>query len=397
MDSINIKAHIEGRDTNENVGFALRAEEIIKGNYRVSVENVKASLDYQKILDAIKAFRDFKITNITEFYTITRHKYKHADCLVFVEKNSSNELSIDFYARTDEILNEFQDTVLSLRKRPHADYSIDLFRLYYNRNQEIKTHDITNEMSDYEYLDADYYPFLDLDLMFTQFLFSKSNILLLYGEPGVGKSKMAEYYMKFLLGLDLNKYSKLGVESLVFRDEDQKLDKTYKVFTVKNEKILADETLWSMIAEGKPNLVIFDDLDFLLPRSEASDGIDLERNQFMSYFLSSTDGINTQGTFRTKFIITTNRNFKEIDEALLRRGRTFEILNLRKLTNTEAKRIWKKHLDSKFNIKDEFISQCDLASLIDDKKMSEIYSRDYLKEPDISHLERLKEPRLIGF
>lgn len=397
MDSINLKAHIEGRDTNENVGFALRAEEIIKGNYRVSVENVKASLDYQKILDAIKAFRDFKITNITEFYTITRHKYKHADCLVFVEKNSSNELSIDFYARTDEILNEFQDTVLSLRKRPHADYSIDLFRLYYNRNQEIKTHDITNEMSDYEYLDADYYPFLDLDLMFTQFLFSKSNILLLYGEPGVGKSKMAEYYMKFLLGLDLNKYSKLGVESLVFRDEDQKLDKTYKVFTVKNEKILADETLWSMIAEGKPNLVIFDDLDFLLPRSEASDGIDLERNQFMSYFLSSTDGINTQGTFRTKFIITTNRNFKEIDEALLRRGRTFEILNLRKLTNTEAKRIWKKHLDSKFNIKDEFISQCDLASLIDDKKMSEIYSRDYLKEPDISHLERLKEPRLIGF
>ena len=63
------------------------------------------------------------------------------------------------------------------------------------------------------------------------------------------------------------------------------------------------------------------------------------RNRFLSNLLSFTDGIQKN---YTKFIFTTNQSFDDIDSAVLRKGRLFDVLELRELTNEEALEVWKE-------------------------------------------------------
>ena len=108
--------------------------------------------------------------------------------------------------------------------------------------------------------------------------------------------------------------------------------------------------------------------------------------------LSQTDGtIKSQ----LKFLITTNRGADNIDSALLRRGRAFDVLELRALHNEEAKSIWveyglkEKSFDGMFG--DGKVTQAELGSEIYRAiKLNNHKREEYLKEPEISVLEKLK-------
>ena len=106
------------------------------------------------------------------------------------------------------------------------------------------------------------------------------------------------------------------------------------------------------------------------------------------------------------FIITTNKETKEIDVAILRKGRTFDILNLRALNNAEAKDVWlseglkaDKFMSSIFKDSDNILP-CDLGSEISKIKASEKYGieiKPYVKEDGISMYSNAKTKRKIGF
>lgn len=196
------------------------------------------------------------------------------------------------------------------------------------------------------------------------------------------------------------------LESIEDRVNDMFDNDEIAVVYVKNENVLSTDEFWNQLKSSEYQLVILDDLDYaLLPRTQAvSSGEDVSKNAFISQLLSFTDGIFENGN-NTKFIITTNRDVSEIDTAVLRKGRTFDILNLRYLTPAESLVIW----TDEYNLeKEEFmkifgdrteIPASDLGAyakdLISARAMG-VQTKPYILEDGISQYKTLKTETKIG-
>jgi ATP-dependent 26S proteasome regulatory subunit len=200
---------------------------------------------------------------------------------------------------------------------------------------------------------------------------------------------------------DMEKY--LNKSTMDFEDE-----RSLNIIYVKNEEILGQDQFWTILNKTDSSIVFLDDADnCLLPRKNGSDvstQSDIDRNKFINNLLSFTDGVYKNNI---KFIITTNRDVKTLDPAALRKGRTFDILNLRNLTPVEALTIWKKN---KLNEKDftekykdeKTISAAELGSDISNtlKSLSNNVSLDsYCLEENISIYKTTKNIRQkkLGF
>ncbi len=315
---------------------------------------------------------------------------------VYVAINSGeDEVNASWYCKNDDDLiitwNIYKENTTSdsnLTRIEKHEFYLDGGRIFCN-NKEISKKNI-------ESISKLYYPYIDIDLMFEQFFTGQENILLLVGESGLGKSKLASLALKY-----------------AFKNPDKVIDNLSKnednfihVAYVKSVDVLTRDSFWSDLGSGEYNysLVIIDDLDYMLTKRDAEviTEDDSKKNAFLNQFLSFTDGIVKN---KTKFIITTNQPYENIDKALLRKGRLFDILELRKLLKSEAIEIWKENnLDEKeFNeiYKDSTsILSADIGSEISkrlNKKITKARATmTYLKESEISKLYNAKRTKKIG-
>ena len=157
------------------------------------------------------------------------------------------------------------------------------------------------------------YPFLkneSLESYYDRFMQSSASILLLLGPPGTGKTT-------FIRGL-LHYTRKNAII-------------TY------DEKLLEKDYVFSRFIEDDVSVMIIEDADnFLRSRKEG--------NSMMHRFLNVGDGLIT--VKGKKLIFSTNLpSIKDVDAALVRPGRCFDILQFNNYTPEEA-----KTLASKINI-----------------------------------------------
>ena len=223
-------------------------------------------------------------------------------------------------------------------------------------------------------------------------------------------TKLGDAFMSYLLKTaDIKqgtvKYQ--GIEehedSLIEVDVMTQESEGVKVAYIKNEDILSQDIFWNILQEDEYNLVFLDDLDYsLLPRTQnISTSEDIQKNKFISNLLSFTDGIFDSGN-KTKFIITTNKEVGDIDTAVLRKGRTFDILQLRELKNEEAKKIWLNNGLEEEIFNDKFpdgVLQADLGTTISIEKKAlakKVSLKPYIKEDGISLYTKTKIGKKIG-
>jgi hypothetical protein len=148
------------------------------------------------------------------------------------------------------------------------------------------------------------YPFLKGETLasyYERFMASSANILLLIGPPGTGKTT-------FIRGL--------------LSHTDSSAMVTY------DAAILEKDYLFARFIEDDTNVMVLEDSDAFL--KSRSDG-----NTMMHRFLNVGDGLVT--TKGKKMIFSTNLpSIRDIDSALIRPGRCFDIVTFDQLNPTEA-------------------------------------------------------------
>jgi hypothetical protein len=151
------------------------------------------------------------------------------------------------------------------------------------------------------------YPFLKGETLasyYERFMASSANILLLIGPPGTGKTT-------FIRGL--------------LSHTDSSAMVTY------DAAILEKDYLFARFIEDDTNVMVLEDSDAFL--KSRSDG-----NTMMHRFLNVGDGLVT--TKGKKMIFSTNLpSIRDIDSALIRPGRCFDIVTFDQLNPTEAKQL----------------------------------------------------------
>lgn len=150
------------------------------------------------------------------------------------------------------------------------------------------------------------YPWLpkDIDSYIDDYLNSQASVIILIGPPGTGKTTF--------------------IKNLIHRSGgDAKV--TY------DEKVMGDDSLFAGFIEGDTRFLIMEDADAFLSARE--DG-----NTMMHRFLNVSDGlISAEGK---KLVFSTNLpSVRDIDPALLRPGRCFDIVEFRPLTRVEAQAV----------------------------------------------------------
>lgn len=151
------------------------------------------------------------------------------------------------------------------------------------------------------------YPFLkdeSIEDYYDRFLNSSASILLLIGPPGTGKTT-------FIRGL-LHYASKNAIV-------------TY------DEKLLEKDYVFARFIEDDVSVMVIEDADnFLRSRSDG--------NSMMHRFLNVGDGLIT--VKGKKLVFSTNLpSIKDVDPALVRPGRCFDIVNFEHYTEDQAKKL----------------------------------------------------------
>ena len=206
---------------------------------------------------------------------------------------------------------------------------ITFYNTYYNtQRDEINTSSMTIDCVEANKIaPIAHYPYLDKDpeQFANDFMKSRSNVVLLVGPPGTGKST----YLRAVSNAFYN----------VERD----------IYIMNSDQVLNSANLDEFIkATAKGSIFIIEDADRLV--GKRSDG-----NAQMSMLLNQIDGIVVSDK---KFIISTNlASINKVDEALIRPGRCYSVLNFRKLKHTEANLIYKQH----YNTNDDLPDNGDLS------------------------------------
>ena len=157
---------------------------------------------------------------------------------------------------------------------------------------------------------AEMYPWLDgesLEAYYDRFIASDASILLLIGPPGTGKTT-------FIRGMLHH-----AKESAIV---------TY------DATILAKDFVFANFVEGDRNIMVIEDADEFL-------GARTDGNGLMHKFLNVGDGLVT--TKNKKLIFSTNLpSIRDIDPALIRPGRCFDIIHFDLLSYEDASVLAKK-------------------------------------------------------
>jgi hypothetical protein len=178
---------------------------------------------------------------------------------------------------------------------------------------DINFYDVHNVLEEQLFDEA--YPYLDygVDDYISKYLKSESPVLIFMGKPGTGKTRFIRYILQTISA--------------------KKGRNAEAIYTMDQEAFGADRFFLHFLTNGFDAMVL-EDIDInLKPRSDG--------NSTMNKLLGGADGLIRNKN--RKIILSTNlTNIKDIDDALMQKGRCFDRLESRLLSPEESGRLLHK-------------------------------------------------------
>jgi hypothetical protein len=126
----------------------------------------------------------------------------------------------------------------------------------------------------------------------------------------------------------------LGISGIYAGEDVNKHANTMASICYDEAVLSMDELFISFFNNDESNILLIEDADTHIKSRESG-------NELMKRFLNVADGI--YANFGKKIVFTTNLpNIREVDSALIRPGRCFDVLQFRKLEVEELNRLAKK-------------------------------------------------------
>lgn len=208
--------------------------------------------------------------------------------------------SIDLKDEYEYIEQKFKDILRPTIERAHLDWGCMV-------NNRAQFFSMEEDLDDIFYHES--YPYIDIKSLCKEFLNSLSPILILLGPPGTGKTRLIRYILRYIAS------SKENIVRCIFSSD---------------QHIIEDGYVFTRFLTGQYDTLILEDIDFhLTPRTDG--------NTAMYHLLNISNGVASNYMKYKKIILTTNLpNVNNIDEALLRPGRCFDIIKMRSLNKDES-------------------------------------------------------------
>jgi len=254
---------------------------------------------------------------------------------LFVKKSSSKTTSryytdedIPDSIDEDDKVDSHNAVILTIEICGQKQFAVDILRalknLFTQINDENKTSMVKwiypNHGSTYSHIfkitkdwevHKEFYPYIkapDLNSYYQKFLDNDSQVMVLHGPPGTGKTS----FIKDMI-------CELGLNAIISYDMGV---------------LSSDANFVGYLEDNMFDVLIIEDADDLLTSDRS------ENNKLIAKILNISDGIIKLR--KKKLIFSTNLdNINKIDSAVVRPGRCFDIVNFRKLTGPESEAVGK--------------------------------------------------------
>lgn len=213
--------------------------------------------------------------------------------LIRIDRSGQDNITVRVMCNSLDLQEQIANTILA----QYCSNKVNVKWMYGANGDSVEL-----PISDKNLPKSEFYPSIpDLHSYYDKFDQSDANILLLIGPPGTGKTS-------FIRGL--------------LHHTQQKAILSYDAVILENDRIFAE------FMSGNRRYMVLEDADsFLASRSKG--------NTVMHKFLNVGDGLVS--TKQKKIIFSTNLpSVRDVDEALLRPGRCFDVLKFGRLSKEQA-------------------------------------------------------------
>lgn len=272
------------------------------------------NISYTRIIELLSQFGEIFEERIDRFYII------HEDYIISMRINIKNGIicyKARFITSSRKMKQKVEDKLENIEtSNKYSICPIKLFTTSWN-GAIIEIH-IEETINETVYEEA--YPFIrdgNINEYIEDFLESDESVLIFLGDVGTGKTKLVRHLLRTVM--------EKSSEALSARSHDIFNCNNFNVFyTTTHKSLESDELFNSFVSESA--ILVLEDIDFHLRNRQ-------ENNSLMYKLLAFSDGLITSDN---KIIISTNAKLDDIDSALIRPGRCFDLAEFRKLTREES-------------------------------------------------------------